>query len=74
MSPAPSALTTGEMARRLKKPLHRIQYVVRTRGISPVSRAGNLQLFTEADLARVGSELRRIESDRSPDRRQEAGQ
>jgi DNA-binding transcriptional MerR regulator len=54
--------TVGEIARRLGVPLHRIEYVVRARRIAPSGRAGNARVFTEADVARIASELRRIES------------
>ena len=36
----PSALTIGEIAKRTGYPLHRVRYVIDSRGIKPVSRAG----------------------------------
>jgi DNA-binding transcriptional MerR regulator len=58
------APTVGEIARRLRVPVHAIEYIIRTRGIEPVSRAGNARVFTEADISHIASELKRIEADR----------
>ena len=52
--------TVGEIARRLGVPVHRVQYVVRSRGISPACRAGNAHVFSEADAAFIGHEIARI--------------
>lgn len=61
----PSVPTVGEIARRLGAPVHKIEYVIRARGIKPIGWAANLRIFSEADVARIGSELRRIDSERS---------
>ncbi|MBC7835118.1 MAG: helix-turn-helix domain-containing protein [Phycisphaerales bacterium] len=59
-APNPSVvLTVGEIARRLGVPVHRVEYVIRTRDIHPSVLAGNLRVFTEADLDHIGTELRR---------------
>ena len=60
----PSALTVGEIARRLGEPVHRVEYILRARGLKPVSWAGNARIFSEADLAYIASELRRIDEER----------
>jgi DNA-binding transcriptional MerR regulator len=60
-----AAPTVGEIARRLGVPLHRVEYVIRSRAIRPSVRAGNLRVFTEADVQHIASELRRIAEDRS---------
>jgi hypothetical protein len=52
--------TVGEIARRLAEPLHRIEYVIRSRSIQPASRAGNVRIFAEADVAFIADELRQI--------------
>lgn len=57
------ALTVGAISARLKKPLHKINYVIKTRNIEPYLRAGNLRIFSEADVQHIESELRRIDSD-----------
>ena len=52
--------TVGTLARRYGEPLHRVEYVIKTRGIRPCGRAGNARVFSEEDAARIGDELRRI--------------
>lgn len=64
MSDAASLLTVGEIARRLSLPVHRIEYVIRTREIVPVGWAGNARVFAEYDLEYIGGELRRMAEDR----------
>ena len=57
--------TVGEIARRMNEPMHRIEYVVRTRHIQPTGWAGNLRVFAEADVERITAELRRIDKQKS---------
>jgi hypothetical protein len=64
MTEPESLLTVGEIARRLSQPLHRIEYVIRSRHIRPVGWAGHARVFRDADLDRIASELRRIANDR----------
>lgn len=59
-------LTIGVMARRLNRPPHAIDYVLRTRQIRPAAIAGNSRVFTEEDLDRVAAELRHIEAQKGP--------
>jgi hypothetical protein len=61
---APAALTVGEIGRRLNKPVHRIEYVLRSRNIRPASIAGNARVFSETDVQYIRSELRRIDEER----------
>jgi hypothetical protein len=58
--------TVGEIARRLGRPTHRIEYIIRTRRIAPRARVGNLRVFGPADVAYIASELSRIEAERRP--------
>ena len=51
------ALTLGEIARRLNCPLHKIEYLLRTREIQPIQRAGNLRVFSEKSLGLLKAEL-----------------
>lgn len=51
--------TVGTLARRYGEPLHRVEYVIKTRDIRPCGRAGNARVFSEEDAARIGEELRR---------------
>ena len=60
----PNVPTIGEIARRTGYPAHRIEYVIRTRHIEPQSKAGNARVFTDAAIARIVSELRRIDIDK----------
>lgn len=60
----PNVPTIGEIVRRTGFPLHRIEYVIRTRGIRPTGRAGNARIFTEVDVSRIASELRRIDNEK----------
>ena len=59
---APHLPTVGEISRRTGEPVHRIEYVIRSRDIRPAGRAGNLRVFSEADVEHIASELRRIDS------------
>jgi hypothetical protein len=68
MAAAPS-LTVGVIARRLNEPLHRINYVLRTRGIKPAGIAGAYRVFTEEQVAQIVAELAEIEA-REAGRRQ----
>lgn len=61
---SPNVPTVGEIARRLGVPVHKIEYVIRARGITPCGRAGNLRVFSEADVAYIASLLRRIEAEK----------
>ena len=58
------ALTVGVISRELEKPIHRVEYVIKSRGIKPESRAGNCRVFSESAVQRIASELRRIDSDK----------
>jgi len=53
--------TVGEIARRLDVPLHRVEYIILSRNLRPSGWAGNARVFTEADVAHIASELRRID-------------
>ena len=65
MSIAPPALpTVGEIARRLREPLHRVEYVIRSRDITPVGRAGNSYVYDDAAVSWIRAELRRITAER----------
>jgi hypothetical protein len=54
--------TVGEIARRLGEPIHRIEYVLRTRSIPPSSIAGNCRVYAEEDVERIAAELQRIDA------------
>jgi len=58
---APSIPTIGEIARRLGIPIHRVEYVIRARGIRPCGWAGNARVFSEEDVNRIAAEISRIQ-------------
>jgi hypothetical protein len=60
----PNVPTVGEIARRLGVPLHKVEYVIRARAIAPQGWAGNARVFSEADVARIQSELKRIAAEK----------
>jgi len=53
------ALTIGEIARRLGWPNHRVEYLIKSRGIRPRLRAGNLRVFSENIVERLRNEPRK---------------
>jgi len=64
----PAAATVGEIARRLAAPVHRVEYIIRTRGLRPGSRAGRAGIYDDADVQYIAAELRRIAAERGTDR------
>lgn len=63
--PAHAAMpTVGEIERRTGYPLHRIEYIIRARGIQPAGRAGNVRVFAEDDVELIAEELRKIDAER----------
>ena len=53
------ALTIGVLAERLKVPWYRVQYLVQSRNIKPVERAGHLRIFDEKAFNQLSLELSR---------------
>jgi hypothetical protein len=66
-----AALTIGAIARELGEPIHRVQYAVKTRGITPEAVAGNIRVFPPETVERVADILRAI--DRQQSRHEAAG-
>ena len=54
--------TVGEIAQRLGEPIHRIEYVLRTRAIAPIGIAGNSRVYAEDAVVRIAEELRLIDA------------
>ena len=55
--------TAGVIAAELSVPLHRVQYVLRTRQhIQPIGRAGRLRIYPSKAVAQVRYELNRIDA------------
>jgi len=62
----PQLRTPGLIARELGEPLHRIQYLLRTRNhIRPSARAGNVRLFDREAVSQLRHELNAIDARRS---------
>jgi hypothetical protein len=57
----PAMPTTGEIARRLGQPIHRIEYVIRARRLQPSGWAGNARVFCEEAVDQIAAELQRIQ-------------
>jgi len=57
------ALTMGVMAERLGVPIHKAQYLVKSRNIKPIERAGNLRIFDEKAIEKLQRELKRANRD-----------
>jgi hypothetical protein len=61
----PTLITPGVIARQVKKPLHRVTYILANRKhIRPSARAGTLRLYDEQAVAQVRHELTAIEARR----------
>ncbi len=61
----PKLATTGEVARLLDVPLHRVQYIVRTRAhIQPSATAGGIRCFNDESVAKIRHELNSLDARR----------
>lgn len=64
-APTDQALpTVGEIARRIGRPVHSVEYLIRARNIKPCAIAGNARVFDEAAVQQIASELQRIDRER----------
>jgi len=58
----PALNTVGKVSQQLGVPLHRLQYVLRSRPhIQPTATAGRLRLFDEQAVRSIEAELRKID-------------
>ena len=62
------APTVGEIARRIGCPIHRVEYVIRSRGLRPKERAGNARVFAEEDVRYIEAEIGRMDAGKGRDR------
>ena len=58
-------LTTGVIAERIGVPLHRVVYIIQSRGIKPIARAGPANVYDDAAMESVRDEVRRIDEHRT---------
>ena len=56
--------TVARIAEHLDLARHRVEYVIDSRGITPIGRAGIARVFDRRDVDLIAHELRRIEADR----------
>jgi hypothetical protein len=62
-SSTPMVRTAGSIARELNQPLHRVEYILRTRPhIQPSCRAGRLRVYSSQAVAQVRHELNAIDA------------
>jgi hypothetical protein len=62
----------GEIARRVGEPIHRVEYVIRSRGITPRGIAGNARVFSAEAVQRIEQELRIIQAARNAGRKRQS--
>ncbi len=61
---APKLDTTGRIATKLGVPVHRITYIIESRGIRPAAYAGRLRLYDRDAVAMVRHALTAIDARR----------
>jgi len=61
----PVARTVGWIAAELLIPIHRVQYIIRTRNIRPIAKAGNAAIFDREAVARIRHEINAIDARRA---------
>ncbi len=63
--PIPRLRTPGVIARELGEPLHRVQYILRTRPfIAPSARAGRFRLYDKQAVAMIRHALNAMDAKR----------
>lgn len=56
--------TVSRIASRLGVDRHRVEYVIESRGIAPIGRAGIARVYSDVDVNRIVSEVQRIDTRR----------
>ena len=56
--------TVGAIARALNVTPHQVTYVIRSRGLEPADRAGNLRVFSDQQVEQITTEIRKIQKQR----------
>lgn len=52
--------TVGGIARLWGVDIHKVEYLIRARGLKPIGKAGIACVYSAEDVERIGEELRRI--------------
>ena len=63
-SKAGTLWTVARIAEHLNQARHRVEYVINSRGITPIDRAGIARVFDRRDVDLIADELKRIDADR----------
>jgi len=63
--PPPKLDTVGRIAEKLGVPLHRVSYLITSRGIQPAAYAGRLRLFDREAVAIIRHELNAMDARRA---------
>jgi hypothetical protein len=63
-SPALAALTLGDIANQHGADKDRVRYIIKTRGIQPIGRAGHYRLFDQSASDAVGEVINEIDGKR----------
>ena len=58
-------LTVGQLAQEAKCPNWKVQYLLRSRNIQPLGRAGNMRMFAPGVVEVLRNELRKIKKKRA---------
>lgn len=58
------APTLGEICRRLAASQQKVRYIIKSRDLRPISRAGNAWVYSDEQVEFIAAELRRINSER----------
>ena len=53
--------TVGQIAHEHDVPIHRVEYIIRSRGICPRGWAGNSRVFSDVAIEKIAEELSRID-------------
>lgn len=59
------AITSGVIVERTGVPFHQVGYIIKSRGIRPVAKAGNSLIYNEEAVASVREAAEQIRSRRS---------
>jgi hypothetical protein len=65
ISPAQKFRTVGVIAATLGTPLHKVEYVIRSRGIASLGLAGNARVFDETAVKQIADVLRAMDGKRA---------
>lgn len=58
----PVANTIGAICRRTAAPAHRVRYIIASRGLQPIGRAGIAWVYSEEQVEIIRAELKKIDA------------